>query len=222
MARATKQRARSDDEKAERRGGILAAARAMYEREPSFAAFTMSALADRAGLAKGTLYLYFRTKEEVFLALVEGLFDDWFDDVDGRLDRARGEWTAERAAALLVETVRERRTLVRLLSILGTIVEQNVEPGSALRYKLHVMERSAATGARLERRLPFLAPGRGARLLVHLHALVIGLWQLAEPSPVIREVMARPEMEGARVDFERDLSLLLRAVLDGMRTESGA
>lgn len=217
-----RQRARSDEEKRKRREAILSIALEMYERDPSFAAFTMAALAEAAGLAKGTLYLYFRTKEELFLALVERLFEAWFDDVDGRLDRARGSWTAERGAEVLVGAVAERRTLARLLSILGTIVEENVEPEAAVRYKTRVLERAAATGGKLERRLPFLAPGQGGRLLVHLHALVIGVWQLAEPSAVIRAVMERPEMAPGRVDFVRDLRVLLLAVLHGLEREAAA
>ena len=219
--RASMQRARSDEEKRERRGAIMDTALAMYGRDPSFAGFTMAALAKEAGLAKGTLYLYFRTKEELFLALVGRLFEEWFDEVDGRLERGRGAWTAERAAEVVLESIRGRTTLARLLSILPAIVEQNVEMEAALEFKRRVLERSVETGARLEARLPFLAAGQGARLLVHLHALVIGVWQLAEPSPVIRRVLEQPGMEAARVDFERDLRTLLLALLHGMERESG-
>ena len=215
-----RQRARSDEQKRERKDAILEAALTMYERDPSFGAFTMGALAEAAGLAKGTLYLYFRTKEELFLALVGRLFDDWFDEVDGRLDRARGEWTPEHAAGVLLESVAGRETLVRLLSILPVIVEQNVEPDAAYCYKAHVLARSAETGARLERCLAFLRAGEGARLLVRLHALVIGVWQLADPSPVIRQVLEREGMEGARVDFAPELRAMLRALLHGMEREA--
>lgn len=215
-------RARSDEDKRERREAILSTALGMYERDPSFGAFTMAALAAEAGLAKGTLYLYFRTKEEVFLALVERLFGEWFADVDARLERGEGTWTAAEGAAVLLESVRGRLTLVRLLVIQGVIVEQNVEHDAALAYKRAVLERMAATGSLLERRLPFLPEDGGARLLLHLHALVTGLWQLAEPSPVIRRVLDEPGMEAARVDFERELGVLLRAVLEGMERRESA
>lgn len=210
-------RARSDEDKRERREAILATARAMYEREPSFAAFTMGALAAEAGLAKGTLYLYFRTKEELFLALLETGFDGWFDDVDARLDASGAEMTPDGAAEVLVASIRGRETLARLLSILPTIVEHNVEYDAALRFKRQVMRRADVTGHRLEARLPFLRTGEGARFLVHLHALVIGVWQLAEPSAVIRRVMETPELAPARVDFAEDLRFLLATLLSGMR-----
>lgn len=211
-------RARSDEEKQERRSAIITAAWRMYTREPSFAAFTMADLATQAGLAKGTLYLYFRTKEELFLALLESGFDAWFDGIDARLDEGGREMTPEDAAEVVVRSIRGRETLARLLSILPTIVEHNVEYDAALRFKRQVMRRAEVTGHRLEARLPFLRPGEGARFLVHLHALVIGVWQLAEPSPVIRRVMETPELAPARVDFAEDLRFLIVTLLAGMRT----
>jgi AcrR family transcriptional regulator len=212
-------RARSDEDKQERRNAILSTAWRMYTREPSFAAFTMAALAKQAELAKGTLYLYFRTKEELFLALLESGFDAWFDVLDARL-RDGGQWEPEDAADAVVRSIRGRETLARLLSILPTIVEHNVEFDAALRFKRQVMRRAQATGQALEARLPFLRPGEGARFLVHLHALVIGVWQLAEPSPVIRRVMQAPELGPARVDFDEDLRILIVRLLKGMRAEA--
>src|SRR5215213_6470171 len=119
-------RARSQEEKTERRNAIVTTAWRMYTREPSFAAFTMAALARQAGLAKGTLYLYFRTKEELFLALLENGFGAWFDSMDRRLDDAQGEWTPERVAGVVLASIAGRETLARLLSILPAIVEHNV------------------------------------------------------------------------------------------------
>jgi AcrR family transcriptional regulator len=214
-------RARSSQQKLERRDVILSAALAAYGENPSFAAFTMSALAERAGLAKGTLYLYFRTKEEVFLALVDRLFAHWFDEIDAGLDDDAGAWGRERAAVLLVRAVAGHETLARLLSILGTIVEHNVPFEAAGDFKRRAFGRALATGARLERRLSFLRPGQGARFLVWLHALVIGLWQLHEPSDTIRRIMQDPALAPARVDFERDLGVLLRTLLLGMEAQAG-
>jgi AcrR family transcriptional regulator len=213
-------RARSEEDKQERRAAILSRAWRMYTRNPSFSGFTMAALAEQAGLAKGTLYLYFRTKEELFLALLESGFDAWFDVVDARLDEGDHPWTPEEAAEVVVRSLRGRETLARLLSIQPAIVEHNVDYDAALSFKRHVMHRAETTGHRLEARLPFLRAGEGARLLVHLHAVVIGVWQLAEPSPVIRRVMEAPELAPARVDFDEDLRFLLVTLLKGMQAEA--
>jgi Tetracyclin repressor-like, C-terminal domain len=142
--------------------------------------------------------------------------------IDARLSDGVGGWTPEDAADAIVRSVRGRETLARLLSIQPVIVEHNVEFDAALRFKRHVMQRADATGRMLERRLPWLRPGEGARFLVHLHALVIGVWQLAEPSPVIRRVMETPELQPARIGFEEDLRFLVAAVLRGMQADGRA
>lgn len=215
------QRARSGEAKEERREAILATALRMYERDPRFAAFTMAALAKEAGLAKGTLYLYFRTKEELFLALLERLFGEWFDDVDGRLARGK-TWSGDTVAALLAASAAERPTLVWLLAIQGSILEENVDADAALAFKTRVMGRTGETGAAIEARLAWLAEGGGARLLVRLHALVVGLWQMAEPAAVIRGVLDDPALAAARVDFARELGHVLRLLLVGMEDEAAA
>lgn len=55
--------------KAERPGDIIAAALAVFA-EKGFAGARMEEIARRAGLSKGTLYLYFETKEDMFRAVV--------------------------------------------------------------------------------------------------------------------------------------------------------
>jgi AcrR family transcriptional regulator len=69
-------RARSDDAKRARSQFILATAGQLLRRD-GFDAFTMNKLAAAADLAKGTLYLYFATREELVLALYTDLHDSW-------------------------------------------------------------------------------------------------------------------------------------------------
>ena len=71
-------RARSDDAKRARRQFILVTADQLL-RLDGFDAFTMSKLAATADLAKGTLYLYFATREELVLALYTDLHDSWIN-----------------------------------------------------------------------------------------------------------------------------------------------
>ena len=69
-------RARSDDAKRARRQFILATADQLLRHE-GFDAFTMNKLAAATDLAKGTLYLYFATREELVLALYTDLHVGW-------------------------------------------------------------------------------------------------------------------------------------------------
>ena len=71
-------RARSDDAKRARRQFILVTADQLL-RLYGFDAFTMNRLAAAADLAKGTLYLYFATREELVLGLYIDLHDGWMN-----------------------------------------------------------------------------------------------------------------------------------------------
>ncbi len=60
------QRAYSNEQKHQRRKDILSAAAELFKNR-RYEQVTMADIAKQSGVAKGTLYVYFRTKEELFL-----------------------------------------------------------------------------------------------------------------------------------------------------------
>src|SRR6266545_1106190 len=72
-----RQRAIQAHDKQERHHAILDAAERLLLRAPERVA-NVSEVADEAGLAKGTVYLYFPSKEELLLALHERNIDGFF------------------------------------------------------------------------------------------------------------------------------------------------
>jgi len=72
------QRARSETAKLEREVSILTATEILL-RQSGYEAMTMQMVATAAGLAKGTLYLYFNSRESLVLAVHGRLFDRWID-----------------------------------------------------------------------------------------------------------------------------------------------
>ncbi len=83
----------------------------------------MAPLARRAGVAKGTLYLYFTTREEVLLALCARYVDQWIEALrpELRVGMTDGDY-AERffASAYGVEN------LMCLIARLEQAIEHNV------------------------------------------------------------------------------------------------
>ncbi len=70
-----------------RRTSILKAARDAFSRL-GFTVATVDDVAERAGIAKGTLYLYFRSKEEIYLACL-------LEEVHELMRRSRDEMEAK-------------------------------------------------------------------------------------------------------------------------------
>lgn len=210
-----RERARSPAAKAERRAQILAAADGLLASR-DLHDVSMADVARRAGLAKGTLYLYFRTREALLLGLVERALEDWFDALDASLAGGRGWVPASALAERVTGTYAERPLLRRLLPLLGPVLEANLDGDDALRFRWRVAGRLATSGALLERRTVFLRPGDGARLILHLQGLAAGIQTLAEPAQAVADVLEAPGLEVFRLDFGREYRAAAGALLTGL------
>lgn len=208
------QRARKAEDKEGRRRLILGAARELWARA-TYATFNMAEVAERAGLAKGTVYIYFATKEALLLDLLHEELALWFDALDARLDQG-GTWTPKRVAQLLSETLDERPMLTHLLALMSSILEHNVPEEAVIAFKTFLRDRVAATGPRIEKRLPFLREGEGAHVLVVSHALVTGFQPMAVPPATVAKVLERDDMAVFRVDFAKEITAAIWAHLVGL------
>lgn len=132
-----RKRARSEDEKEARKGAILAAAREMIA-ESGFDGVTMSGLAKRAGLAKGTLYLYVRTKEELFLLLYVAAMQDYVARFEAITD-------PDRLAEEMTRHAQETQLFLPLFARLVAVIEANVADAALFAAKREI----GALGARV-------------------------------------------------------------------------
>ncbi|QDE66078.1 TetR family transcriptional regulator [Myxococcus xanthus] len=216
--RALPQRARKDEDKEARRRLILDEALALYQAT-SYAEVKMADVAGRALLAKGTVFLYFPTKEALFLALLEDLLFAWFARLDGLLAEDTSAWTGPRLARTVAESLDGEEALTRLLALLQTVLEQNVTAEQLRPFKERLLAALLRAGTRVEQRLPFLHAGDGPRFFIHLHALVTGLRQMADVAPVARAVLeALPHLAPLRVDFTAELTAALTTLLRGLES----
>jgi len=201
-------RAVAPGEKTERREAIVQAAAALLRRDPS-ATFSVEELARRAGLAKGTVYLYFGTREEVLLALHERQSQELFDVVERALAAAdsHGGRVVEGGLAFL----RAHPEFYPVAGNCRNMLDTNIGTEAALAFKAAIARRLEPLGRRIEEIYPGLAAGEGIALLTNCYALIIGLWQQIDPPRCLREVMHLPELAIYGVDLEKQL---VAAVLD--------
>lgn len=204
-------RATDSAQKARRREEILAAASNLF-REVPYPALTMAQVAEVAGVAKGTLYLSFPTKESLFLELLEAAYGAWFQSVAAGLPRVKG---APSLARLLTRTVLETPDFMALAVLGPTVLEHNVDAERALAYKRALLRGTAGLAESLEAR-GLLKQGRGWHLLLRLHAMVLGLQPHAQPAPVVAALLERPELHPFRLDFAAELEGFLLDLLRGM------
>lgn len=166
-------RARQEHQKLERREAILVAGLALLGERP-FQQISMSLVAERTGLVKGTLYLYFATKEELFLELFRDQLHAWFWDLEAGLEGLSRASRLEGLARLIADAAERRPAFLRLLAVLHSHLADNLPAATAQAFRRELHARAAAMGVLLERALPFLHPGQGSTLVFQILALMAG------------------------------------------------
>lgn len=218
MAALPTKRARDDSAKAARREALLDALATLFEETP-YDRITMDAIARRCGLAKGTLYLYFPTKEAMFLALYLRHALRFATALTALAETFPVGGDEEKLAAEIAGGLAAQPMFLKLMALVPTVLEQNIDAGTAEDFKSSLLAGLSPPARALERRLAVLGEGDGIRLLLRLNALAIGLAEMAEPSPVVAAVLdANPRLRLLRVDFRSELAAALAALLRGWRS----
>ncbi len=112
---------RAEAAKAQRREELLAAARRVFAAR-GFRGTTMADVAEEAGIALGTIYLYFPSKEEVFAALTQQLRDLITEAMSGTDGATTLEDVVHLGVSNVFQVCAANRDLVRLV-VLNTDAE---------------------------------------------------------------------------------------------------
>ena len=191
------------EDKAARRANILAAARALY-RQNSYQLPAVAQIATASGLAKGTVYLYFRTKEEIFVALLAEDFSGLLKEVARHFAAPAGTASLDAFLADYIAYLEHHPELLRLDAMAYSVLEQNLDLEQMRAFKLGLTQQLVATGAVIERAFA-LPQGRGTSLLMRTYALTRGLWQTLDYPPGLSEMLAAPEFAPIRPPFLTEL-----------------
>jgi len=107
---------RRQDQKAQRQEEILNAGFEVFAAH-GYEAARIDDVARQAGIAKGTIYLYFRDKEQLFRAVVRSLVQKRFDAVAGSFEGTAEQLLRELLSRMYGQVVRNDKVcaIVRLL-----------------------------------------------------------------------------------------------------------
>ncbi|HET7729699.1 MAG TPA: TetR family transcriptional regulator [Usitatibacter sp.] len=209
---AVRQRAVGAQDKEERRAAILDAAERLFLRQPDRMA-SVAEVAHAAGVAKGTVYLYFPGKEEMLLALHERHTQGFFE----RFMRLLGDGPVDFDSIFAV--AREHFVAapgrLALTSWCFAMMDREMPLEAAIAFKLRVGQSVATAGTALEAHFPALAPGAGARLLQHSLSLMIGLYQFIHPNQRFGRALEKSGIKVYMRDFEVEIERALRALWSG-------
>lgn len=200
-------RARNQEAKDLRRKALLSAALdEFYER--GFTAARMDDIAARAGLSKGTIYLYFDSKDALFTSLVEEYAVPNVERLEAAVDLTDSAIDAVKALSAMAPSIIRDSPVPKIMKIL--IADAPAFPDMVTAYRKKVVERAlgavthALEKSKASGELEVDDPALTARLVV---------------APVILSALWRILFEhdkDAKVDVEALIALHAKTILRGL------
>lgn len=225
LSRMTFQRARSPEQRAERRRAILDTALAMLDEMP-VAEVSLNELSRRVGLAKSNVLRYFESREAVLLELLERALDDWLAEVAEELaagvDRSLpARVRADRFAAVVAASLARRRVLCDLVAAQAGVLEHNVSVDVVVRHKRTALAGLQAMVGLVGEYVPEVGEeAKGVCLLAMI--LAGGLWTHAQPSASVQAAYeADPGIAEFRMDLVTSLEYALATLIAGAMARAG-
>ena len=108
---------------AQRREEIVGACEQLYQTM-SFRDINLKEIGNVTSFSRPTIYNYFHTKEEIFLALYEREYDRWNADLKDILDSDR-KYSGQQLADLIAKSLEKRAQLLKLLAMNNYDMESN-------------------------------------------------------------------------------------------------
>jgi len=203
-------RAQRPEQKELRRQVIMEGAARLFATCP-YQDLHIATLARLLGLAKGTLYLYFPSKEALFLAVLKVEMAAWFRGAAERLQATPPGTAPALVAKGLVREMLNRPLLPGLQALVHGVLEQNTPPAEAKAFAMFLQDGVDRVGALLEQAVPALDRGRGGEFLLRFYGLVIGTRLMSSRPPAVREALQDSSLSLFDFTFE---SLFRNSVVD--------
>ncbi len=170
-------------------------------------------ITEEAQLAKGTFYLYFQTKEELFLELLEMGFAQWLKTLQQSVSAEIIANPSLLAEAILGPILHDP-CFLQLASMTQTILEQNLRAERATAFKIRLGEGIESLAQNLATRYQQSAADL-IDLMMDCYAAIIGTWQNTQVTTSMALIKDKVPYPFLFQSFEDRIGPLLRDIITG-------
>jgi len=188
----------------------------VYFKEVGYEAYSMAQLAKKTGVAKGTLYLYFNTREELFLTLYEQSLVRWSQIFIGSLSDTM---TSKTYAQSLYKTTQADGVFLPLLIRLEHVIEHNVAIPRLIESKRVFINQVEAVAAGTSTALR-LSTAQATEVVKTMGVLLIGATQ-TDQSPALDDEDLPADVQYLITSFSSEPLFIKNAarIIEGIRAE---
>lgn len=106
-----------------RKEEIIKACEKLYEKQ-SFKEITIKSIGEETTFSRPSIYNYFQTKEEIFLAILQQEYEKWIFELE-QMQKDYEKMTKEQFAENMAHSIEKRQRLLKLLSMNLYDIEEN-------------------------------------------------------------------------------------------------
>jgi AcrR family transcriptional regulator len=195
-------RAMTEQAKKEKSEFIIDSAFKLFE-EKSFKDFKMDDLAKLCGISKGLLFKYFRTKEMLFLSMLDREYSTMLEQYEKEFNKFE-VINPENLKTVLINLTKSVllpiTPLIRLNMIKGTILEQNIDYKFAENQKLGFTNLFNNTFSRIVTKLEGITTEEFMNIFNIHGALLFGYLHSVTTSSVIKQVIEDHNLKQFEID----------------------
>ncbi len=177
-----------------RKEEIISACKSLY-RDMSFKDITIMKIAEYTSFSRASIYNYFETKEEIFLAILQKEYELWVADLHSITDRSES-MTKNEIAEALASSLDKRRLLLKLLSMNHYDMEENCREERLYEFKVAFGNSMKAVDGLLKKFCPELNEQKRRDFLYSFFPFIYGIY----PYTVVTEKQ-KSAMEKAEVGY---------------------
>ena len=198
-----------------RRKEILAACRKLYETM-SFKEITLKEIGQQTSFTRTSIYNYFETKEEIFLALFQQEYELFARELDD-LCLSRESLTSDELASELAHALDRRPLMLKLLSMNLYDMEANSRMARLVEFKTAYGESKDALDRCLQQFVPGLDAQGRQTFLYALLPFVYGLYPYTVVTDKQREAIAQAGISYVYMSTYEMAYSFIRTVLGGLQ-----
>ena len=180
---------------AQRRDEIVAVCEQLYQTM-SFKDITLKEISTVTSFSRPTIYNYFQTKEEIFLALFEREYDRWNEDLEKILSSDKA-FSRTELAEQIAKSLERRKQLLKLLSMNNYDMEENSRKELLASFKRAYGESLTLFREILRKHISGMSDAEVEQIMYVFFPFMFGIYPYAEVTDKQKEAMKK-----AGVDYK--------------------
>lgn len=197
-----------------RKAEIINACAKLYDTK-NFKQITLKEIGEKTSFTRTSIYNYFQTKEEIFLALLQQEYEKWIDDLNEMLHNNK-TMSAEQFADSLARSLEKRERLLKLMSMNHYYMEANSRMENLVAFKTVYGNSMRTVTSCLQKFFPRMTAGDIQEFIYAFFPFLFGVYPYTVVTDKQKEAMKKANANYVFLSIYEITKSIVQKLLQGM------